>query len=1126
MSSAAGSVERIAIELAKLLQPLTLYGTPDRTKGFFARMGLTLTDAQAAAAAGPLGSASAKTADLLPLIAQLVDAIAAENTGAIATKGVEAIAKAVQVIDGFSSLGSALSGAGGLSGAQVAKRIFDHLAFEYLENLEGLNDVLQLLGILDREDHDGDPDDPADPAFTVSAYHLDRIGGWLSDPASEVRNLYGWGGNSFDGAELFGRIEEIVARAGLPVIFDETGPKPKLDLVFFEAAATDDTPRGLFLRLKSNVASGVQTIPMGSEVSLKLKADFQPPNNTGLVIRPDGSLRFEPPAPGPAFSGELSLALVAKKTSPPEPFLLFGQAGGSRLELAEFTFSTGTRVTASGGAAVGEFSLGAEAKGLKAVIDLTSADGFLAKILPGTKTEASFDLRMGVSSEAGFYFGGSSALEIQIPLHVELGPVSIEALTLGAGLKDGKIPVSAGISLRAALGPLVAVVENVGVETTLSFPPGNSGNLGPLQLDVGFKPPNGVGLSIDAGVVQGGGYLFIDVDRGEYAGVLELTFSGIIAVKAIGLITTKMPDGSKGFSLLILISVEFGTAIQLGFGFTLLAVGGLLGLNRTMKLQPLMEGVRTGAIDSIMFPQDVVANAPKILSDLRAIFPPQEGIFLIGPMAKLGWGTPTLISVALGVIIEIPGNIAILGVLKVALPTEDAALIRLQVNFAGAIEFDKKRIYFFAALFESRVVFLTIEGEMGLLVAFGGDANFVVSVGGFHPRFNPPPLPIPTPRRIAVSLLSSPVARVRIEGYFAVTSNTVQFGARVEIFFGFSALNVQGHLAFDALFQFSPFFFVIEISASFSVKVFGAGLFSVRLRGALEGPTPWRVQGEGEISILFIDVSVDVDHTWGESRDTLLPPIAVMPLLEAEFNKDDNWRALLPAGNNLLVTLRKLPAEEAALVLHPIGVLRVSQRALPLDLKLDKVGTQKPSDVNRLSVVVSGGGLAKKADAIEQFAPAQFQNFNDGDKLSRPAFGPEHAGLDLSAAGEDLRSSAMVKRVVRYEEIIIDSNFKRFARRFRGYLGSLFVFFLGGGSIAKSELSQVKKKQLQPFADKIEVGPETYTVALQASNKAYSAATVSFASEAAARDFLEREARKDPNLAETLHVIPSSERAA
>ena len=66
---------------------------------------------------------------------------------------------------------------------------------------------------------------------------------------------------------------------------------------------------------------------------------------------------------------------------------------------------------------------------------------------------------------------------------------------------------------------------------------------------------------------------------------------------------------------------------------------------------------------SDLFPQDVVANAPRIISDLKAIFPPQDGIFLIGPMAKIGWGTPTLISLSLGVIIEIPpSDVAILGI--------------------------------------------------------------------------------------------------------------------------------------------------------------------------------------------------------------------------------------------------------------------------------------------------------------------------------------------------------------------------------------------------------------------------------------------------------------------------------
>jgi hypothetical protein len=120
----------------------------------------------------------------------------------------------------------------------------------------------------------------------------------------------------------------------------------------------------------------------------------------------------------------------------------------------------------------------------------------------------------------------------------------------------------------------------------------------------------------------------------------------------------------------------------------------------------------------------------------------------------------------------------------------------------------------------------------------------------------------------------------------------------------------------------------------------------------------------------------------------------------------------------------------------------------------------------------------------------------------------------------------MVKRVVRYEEIILDTNFKRFVRRFFPFSSTMFDFFLNGASVAKSDLSLAKKQQFQPFEEKIDVQAETYTVAYQANNKAYAADSVSFVSEASARDFLTREVAKDTNLAETLHVIPSYEGVA
>src|SRR5205823_6824420 len=123
----------------------------------------------------------------------------------------------------------------------------------------------------------------------------------------------------------------------------------------------------------------------------------------------------------------------------------------------------------------------------------------------------------------------------------------------------------------------------------------------------------GIGFSLDAGIVKGGGFLSLDPARGEYAGALQLVFADFLGLSAIGLITTKLPDGSPGFSLLIVITADFGAGIELGFGFTLLAVGGLLGLNRSMLFQPLMDAIRNDSIESVMFPHDVVANAPRII---------------------------------------------------------------------------------------------------------------------------------------------------------------------------------------------------------------------------------------------------------------------------------------------------------------------------------------------------------------------------------------------------------------------------------------------------------------------------------------------------------------------------------
>jgi hypothetical protein len=468
-----------------------------------------------------------------------------------------------------------------------------------------------------------------------------------------------------------------------------------------------------------------------------------------------------------------------------------------------------------------------------------------------------------------------------------------------------------------------------------------------------------------------------------------------------------------------------------------------------------------------------------------------------------------------------PGNVAILGVLKCVLPDEDAALLVLQVKFIGALEVSKSRLWFFASLFGSRVLFMTIGGEMGLLIAWGDNANFLLSVGGFHPKFTPPPMPFPSPQRVSISILNESFARIRVEGYFAVTSNTAQFGAVVELFFGVSAFSVEGHLGFDALFQFSPFYFNISFSASMSVKVFGAGLFSVRIRGELEGTSPWHVEGEGSISLLFWDIDVPFSHTWGDSADTVLPSTPALPILVAELEKRENWLAIAPAGAPISVSLREIdPTLE--LVLHPIGILRVAQRAVPLGLEIQKIGNKKISDVSKLTVKVGSAGLVERAKFREQFASAQFRDIDGASKLSAPGYEKFDAGSDISVTGTDVRTSHAVKRVILHELIVIDDNYKEHLVRFFNATIKWFEMLLSSNATARSPKSQQSKAQKAPFAEKI-VAKETGFVIASAMDNAPWSGSRTYRSQAEAIDALKTQAKSYPKVANDLHVIPSAE---
>jgi hypothetical protein len=1007
----------------------------------------------------------------------------------------------------------------------LARRIADYLLISTVEiSRPRFTFLLKLLGLIDWTVVEEDPANASSRRYVRKALRLDRLQDLISDPVGHFTTVLGWGSPDFDPLELFQTAasfygKEVAIDGGVVAgdAFVTKGP-------FTWSRDSSTSPPGLRLDVDAEVKQGVEgRVGINASWGSTLAGSVTASGGLAATLTPPFQIQVEPKTA--EVAGKVSF--FVNRNEQARPFTIVG--GNDLVQLTSEDVSIGAEleVGASTAAPVEvQPRIFSDVKGLTLTLGQEGADNFLASLLADLDITGRFDLGLEWRGDEGLVVKAAGGLETAIPMHQSLGVIEFETLYVVLRIgDDGTLTLELSTAIIGALGPFAVAVDRMGARLELSFT-GDDGDatarFGMLDARLGFKPPNGVGLSLDLEVLRGGGYLYIDVERGEYAGAVELVFAEFLALSAIGLISTRMPDGSQGFSLLVIVTAEFGTPLQLGFGFTLNGVGGLVGINRTARLDELAAGVRDGSIESVMFPTDVVANAPRIISDLRRFFPNEEGTFLIGLMAKLGWGSPTLVTASLGVIIEIPpGNIAVLGVLRVALPDEDAALLVLQVNFIGAYEADRQRIWFFASLFESRILFITLNGELGLLIGWREDADFVVSVGGFHPSFSPPPLPFPTPRRLSVSILDESLARIRVEGYFAVTSNTAQFGANAEVFFGLDEFKLEGHIGFDALFRFSPFYFDITFSASLSVKVFGIGLFSVRIHGELEGTSPWYLAGEGSISLLFFDIDVPFSHGWGEDADTVVPAVAALPILHDEILKRDNWTALLPSGNQLSVSLREIDAT-AELVLHPVGFLRVSQRALPLDLHLDTVGNQPVADVERVALTVSDPALRRLDDAEEPFATAQFQSMTDAEKLALPAFEDQHAGVLLGVDGNDVATSHAVKRRVLHELIVIDSNFKEHLARFFSVALAIFTHFLRGNATARSPLSRERAQALDPFNSRISVGAATYVVANARDNSPVSDGAV-FTSKAKADDFLRAEVQRDPALRDSIHVLRASE---
>ncbi|HYP67290.1 MAG TPA: DUF6603 domain-containing protein, partial [Thiobacillaceae bacterium] len=759
--------------------------------------------------------------------------------------------------------------------------------------------------------------------------------------------------------------------------------------VEFNTAAPVGIKAGLNLALNKTSSTGVADFQLGLTASAGIDV-FVP-------VVPPGQVQV-------SNNFELGVSLARSKDS---GALVMGPFHGAELRIGEL----GAGINLKNGAP----SLSFFARKGKATFK--PEDSFL-KLVLGDGIALDFAVEAEADQFGKLRLKNGTGLKASLPVPtLPSGPFKLQFINIGLTPVDGSflhLQTELSASFGVELGPFQASVDRLGVLLDIDI---NGGT----PLSFAFKPPNGLGLSLDAGIVKGGGYLFIDPTGGEYAGALELKLMAI-DVKAICILTTK---SAAGYSLLLLIYGQF-PPIQLSFGFTLTGIGGLIGVQHTASVTALSQGLGNGALDAILFPANPVGDAPKIINTLRGLFPVKAGGFVIGPMLELGWGTPSLVTVRLGLLVE-ANQFVILGQAIVQLPplvSADLALLYLRLDFLGWVVFDPLRIGFDAKLVNSRVAFISITGQFAFRAEFGDHPTFIISAGGFHPRFKEIPSDIPSPFERVGASFDIGIVGISYKGYFAITSATVQAGSELRAWADIGIASIEGGWGFDAICYLQPkFYFEVDLHAYMAVHVFGLDFASVHLDGLLAGPGRWHIAGRAAVHTPWPlpDFSVQIDEAWGTDRDTPVVTVKIADKLAEEIAKIANWSAQLPQGGDGYLTLAAVEPG-GNLLAHPLGSLTFQQKLVPLELRLAKASGSKIDGANEFSA----GALQLKQgqNVVPQpklpttrtdfFAAAQFLDMSQDDKLAKPSFEPYPAGYELR--DDDFELGEIVEETLDYEE--------------------------------------------------------------------------------------------------------------